>query len=65
MWVKDLKNTIDIVLATGVSIEKKKKAERHFFASSSCGVCGKASIDRLTQNYKNKMHLQIYPHIWF
>ena len=51
---KDLKNTIDIVLATGVSLEKKKKAERHFFASSSCGVCGKASIDRLTQRYKKQ-----------
>ena len=49
---KDLNNTVDIVLATGVSLEKKKKAERHFFASSSCGVCGKASIDRLTQTYK-------------
>ena len=40
-------NTIDVVLASGVSVEQKSAADRNIFASSSCGVCGKASIDRI------------------
>jgi len=40
-------NTIDTVLASGVPAGRRHAADRTLFASSSCGVCGKASIDRL------------------
>jgi len=42
-------NTVDVVLSGGVPLARKRKADREFFASSSCGVCGKASIDKLLQ----------------
>ncbi|GMA84753.1 hypothetical protein GCM10025868_00030 [Angustibacter aerolatus] len=37
-------NVVDVVLAEGVPAPDVS-LERHFFASSSCGVCGKASLD--------------------
>ena len=40
-------NTIDTVLASGVPMTRRHAADRALFASSSCGVCGKATIDRL------------------
>ncbi len=40
-------NTVDTVLATGVPAARRGKADRAMYASSSCGVCGKASIDKL------------------
>lgn len=42
-------NTVDTVLATGVPAARRGAADRVMFASSSCGVCGKATIDRLRQ----------------
>jgi FdhD protein len=43
-------NTVDTVLAAGVPAARRHAADRALFASSSCGVCGKASIDRLIQH---------------
>jgi FdhD protein len=40
-------NTVDVVLASGVPAARRSMADRNLFASSSCGVCGKASIDRV------------------
>ncbi len=42
-------NTVDAVLAGGVEAHRAAvdKATRERFATSSCGLCGKASIDRL------------------
>ena len=41
------KNTIDTVLSSGVPAKRKHLADRNLFASSSCGVCGKASLDKI------------------
>ena len=40
-------NTVDTVLAAGVPAARRGMADRAMYASSSCGVCGKASIDKL------------------
>lgn len=37
-------NTVIATLRPGISFDPKK-IERHFYTSSSCGVCGKSSID--------------------
>jgi len=39
-------NTIRVDLADGVELDIKR-LERHFYTTSSCGVCGKSSIDAL------------------
>ena len=39
-------NTIRVDLAEDTSVDLKK-LERHFYTTSSCGVCGKSSIDAL------------------
>jgi len=40
-------NTVDTVLASGVPAARRHAADRSTFASSSCGICGKESIDRI------------------
>ncbi len=44
--IRQEENKIDIVLQKGVTIDIKK-LDRHFYTTSSCGVCGKASIKSL------------------
>jgi FdhD protein len=39
-------NLVSVTLAPGAVLDTEKM-RRHFFASSSCGICGKASIDRV------------------
>ena len=43
---KNIKNTLVVELAEGVEIDLKR-LERHFYTTSSCGVCGKSSIEAL------------------
>ena len=42
-------NRVDALLASGVPPAHRSRADRALFASSSCGICGKASIDRIRQ----------------
>jgi len=44
--IRQEENKIDIVLHKGEHIDLKK-LDRHFYTTSSCGVCGKASIESL------------------
>ena len=39
-------NIVRVDLAPGVELDRVK-LERHFYATSSCGICGKASLDAL------------------
>ena len=45
-----LENTMNVLLAPEVEIDYGKLT-RHFFASSSCGLCGKASIESVHQQF--------------
>lgn len=42
----DLQNTIVVTLSPGIDVDMKR-LERHFYTSSSCGVCGKTAIEAL------------------
>jgi len=46
-------NTITVALKEDVSIDLKK-LERHFYATSSCGVCGKSSIEAVRTVVQHK-----------
>ncbi len=43
-------NTLDVFLAPGVEVDRARLA-RHTYAASSCGLCGKASLDAIRQNF--------------
>ena len=45
-----LGNTLNVVLAPNVEVDMGSLT-RHVFASSSCGVCGKATIEAVQQNF--------------
>lgn len=44
-------NTIDVILSSGVPAKRRHSADRNLFASSSCGICGKATQDRIWQHF--------------
>lgn len=44
-------NTIDVILASGVPAKRRHRADRDLFASSSCGICGKATQERIIQHF--------------
>jgi len=43
-------NTLDVFLAPGVDVDFARLT-RHVFATSSCGLCGKASIEAVKQHF--------------
>jgi FdhD protein len=43
-------NVLDILLTPGVGVDWAR-LQRHTFASSSCGLCGKASIEAVRQQF--------------
>ena len=48
-------NVVKVELARGVGVDLEK-LERHFYTSSSCGVCGKASIDAVAVQGRYDLH---------
>lgn len=46
-------NSITVELKPGIRFDPQK-IERHFYTSSSCGVCGKSSIDAVKQVFDKK-----------
>ena len=46
-------NIVTVDLKPGISFDPKK-IERHFYTSSSCGVCGKSSIDAVRNVFSNE-----------
>jgi FdhD protein len=50
----DAGNIITAELKPGISFDPQK-IERHFYTSSSCGVCGKSSIDAVKNVFTNNL----------
>ena len=50
-----LRNSVRVDLAPGVAVDFKR-LERHFYTSSSCGVCGKASIEAVAVQGRFDLH---------
>ena len=48
-------NVLDIDLAAGVTLPETG-IERNFYTTSSCGVCGKASLEAITQRTRHSPH---------
>jgi len=46
-------NIVTVELRPGISFDPQK-IERHFYTSSSCGVCGKSSIDAVRNVFNSK-----------
>ncbi len=60
-------NTITVQLIPGL-VPELKKMERNFYATSSCGVCGKPgieSLDMLAPIQRNRTNLKIVPEILY
>ena len=54
-------NMVRVELTPGVTVDFKR-LERHFYTTSSCGVCGKASLDAVAQQGQfdiGAMHMRI------
>ncbi len=47
---REPQNTLDVFLAPGVEVDFARLT-RHVFATSSCGLCGKASIEAVKQHF--------------
>jgi FdhD protein len=47
---REPQNTLDVFLAPGVEVDFAQLT-RHVFAASSCGLCGKASIEAVRQHF--------------
>lgn len=60
----DLRNIVNVTLANGVKADLTK-SKRHFYTSSSCGICGKAAIENVRTgakpaNSKSRFKLEMF-----
>ena len=55
-------NVVRVALREGVTIDWQR-FQRHFYASSSCGVCGKASIDLVRVHASRVTPLRVEPEV--
>ena len=53
----DLRNTIRVELEPNVEVDLQR-LQRHFYTTSSCGVCGKASLDALRVSGQKSLRAQ-------
>ena len=49
-WQHAAGNVIGVLLGSNVPVDFKRLT-RHVFASSSCGICGKATVESILQNF--------------
>ncbi len=54
-----LVNVVRVDLRPGVKVDFKR-LERHFYTSSSCGICGKASIESVAVQGRFDLHSRRY-----
>ncbi len=54
-WKDARENVVVVELAKGLELDLKR-LERHFYTSSSCGVCGKASIEAVEVQGRFDLH---------
>ena len=47
-------NIVEVKLAAGVELDRQR-LQRNFYASSSCGVCGKATIEAITCEARTRL----------
>ena len=52
---KSIHNVVRVELAADVAVDPERLL-RHFYTTSSCGVCGKASLDALRQQPRIRSH---------
>ncbi len=48
-------DVVEVLLAAGVAVDLDR-LQRHFYATSSCGVCGRASLEALEILGRHKIH---------
>lgn len=51
---KDHRNVVRVELAPGVAVDLAR-LERHFYTTSSCGVCGKTSLEALSVRARHRI----------
>ena len=56
----DYENTLNVFLSPSVKVDFERLT-RHVFASSSCGLCGKASIESVHQHFSASERTRIKP----
>jgi FdhD protein len=54
-------HVVGVVLAAGIDPALVQRATRRFYATSSCGICGKASIDRVRLSVPPRPEVSLPP----
>jgi len=57
--ITSAENIVTVELASGTKVDVKK-VERNFYTTSSCGVCGKSSIDSINTNSQFEISTDVH-----